>query len=61
MINAKREIRTMNGISKRLSRRWPGPLNNFRFGVTVKAALFDGRQTSTRVAVAKINQKQADT
>ena len=31
----------------------PGPLNNFRFGVTVKAPLFDGRQTSTRVAVAK--------
>lgn len=39
----------------------PGPLNNFRFGVTVKAPLFDGRQTSTRVAVAKLNQKQADT
>lgn len=39
----------------------PGPLNNFRSGVTVKAPLFDGRQTSTRVAVAKLNQKQADT
>lgn len=38
----------------------PGPLNNFRSGVTVKAPLFDGRQTSTRVAVAKLNQKQAD-
>lgn len=38
----------------------PDPLNNFRFGVTVKAPLFDGRQTSTRVAVAKLNQKQAD-
>jgi outer membrane protein TolC len=39
----------------------PDPLNNFRFGVTIKAPLFDGRQTSTRVAVAKLNQKQADT
>ena len=39
----------------------PGPLNNFRFGVTVKAPLFDGRQTSTRVAVAKLSQKDADT
>jgi outer membrane protein TolC len=38
----------------------PGPLNNFRLGVTVKAPLFDGRQNSTRVAVAKLNQKQAD-
>ncbi len=38
----------------------PDPLNNFRFGVTIKAPLFDGRQTSTRVAVAKLNQKQAD-
>ncbi len=28
--------------------------------MTVKAPLFDGRQTSTRVAVAKLNQKQAD-
>jgi outer membrane protein TolC len=39
----------------------PDPLNNFRFGVTIKAPLFDGRQTSTRVAVARLNQKQADT
>jgi len=39
----------------------PDPLNNFRFSVTIKAPLFDGRQTSTRVAVAKLNQKQADT
>lgn len=39
----------------------PDPLNNFRFGVTIKAPLFDGRQTSTRVALAKLNQKQADT
>jgi outer membrane protein TolC len=39
----------------------PDPLNNFRFGVTIKAPLFDGQQTSTRVAVARINQKQADT
>src|SRR6266542_2921323 len=38
----------------------PDPLNNFRFGVTIKAPLFDGRQTSTRVAVARFNQKQAD-
>ena len=38
----------------------PDPLNNFRFGVTIKATLFDGRQTSTRVAVARFNQKQAD-
>ncbi len=39
----------------------PDPLNNFRFGVTIKAPLFDQRQTSTRVAVARLNQKQADT
>ncbi len=39
----------------------PDPLNNFRFGVTIKLPLFDGRQTSTRVAVTKLNQKQADT
>jgi outer membrane protein len=39
----------------------PDPLNNFRFGVTIKAPLFDQRQTATRVAVAKLNQKQADT
>jgi outer membrane protein TolC len=39
----------------------PDPLNNFRFGVTIKAPLFDGRQTSTRIAVARLNQKQADT
>jgi outer membrane protein TolC len=38
----------------------PDPLTNFRFGVTIKLPLFDGRQTSTRVAVAKLNQKQAD-
>jgi hypothetical protein len=31
----------------------PDPLNNFRFGVTIKAPLFDQRQTSTRVVVAK--------
>jgi outer membrane protein TolC len=39
----------------------PDPLNNFRFGVTIKAPLFDQRQTSTRVAVARLDQKQADT
>jgi outer membrane protein TolC len=39
----------------------PDPFNNFRFGVTIKAPLFDQRQTATRVAVAKLNQKQADT
>jgi outer membrane protein TolC len=38
----------------------PDPLNNFRFGVTIKAPLYDGRQTSTRIAVARLNQKQAD-
>jgi outer membrane protein TolC len=38
----------------------PDPLNNFRFGVTIKAPLFDGRQTATRVVVARLNQKQAD-
>jgi outer membrane protein TolC len=38
----------------------PDPLNNFRFGVTIKGPLFDGRQTSTRIAVARLNQKQAD-
>ncbi|MCG3159124.1 MAG: hypothetical protein JMDDDDMK_00100 [Acidobacteria bacterium] len=43
-----------------LSLNNPGPLNNFRFGVTIKAPLFDGRQTAMRVAVAKLNQKQAD-
>jgi outer membrane protein TolC len=39
----------------------PDPLNNFRFGVTIKAPLFDQGQTSIRVAVARLNQKQADT
>ncbi|MCI0390980.1 MAG: TolC family protein [Acidobacteria bacterium] len=39
----------------------PDPLNNFRFGVTIKLPLLDQRQTSTRVAVAKLNQRQADT
>jgi outer membrane protein TolC len=38
----------------------PDPLNNFRFGVTIKLPLFDQRQTSTRVAVARLSQKQAD-
>ena len=38
----------------------PDPLNNFRFGVTIKLPLYDGRQTSTRIAVARLDQKQAD-
>ncbi len=38
----------------------PDPLNNFRFSLSIKLPLLDGRQTSTRVAVAKLNQKQAD-
>ncbi|HMX26624.1 MAG TPA: TolC family protein, partial [Blastocatellia bacterium] len=38
----------------------PDPLTNFRFGVTVKAPLFDGRQTATRVERAQLGQKQAD-
>ncbi len=38
----------------------PDPLTNFRFGVMVKAPLFDGRQTATRVERAQLGQKQAD-
>jgi outer membrane protein TolC len=38
----------------------PDPLNNLRFGVTIKLSLYDGRQTSTRIAVARLDQKQAD-
>lgn len=38
----------------------PDPLTNFRFGVTIKAPLFDQRQTATHVARAQLGQKQAD-
>lgn len=38
----------------------PDPLTNFRFGVTVKAPLFDQRQTTTRVTRAQLGRKQAD-
>jgi outer membrane protein TolC len=38
----------------------PDPLTNFRFGVTVKAPLFDQRQTATRITRAQLGQKQAD-
>lgn len=38
----------------------PDPLTNFRFGVTIKAPLFDQRQTATRVTRAQLGQKQAD-
>jgi outer membrane protein TolC len=38
----------------------PDPLTNFRFSVTVKAPLFDQRQTATRVQRAQLGQKQAD-
>lgn len=38
----------------------PDPLTNFRFSVTVKAPLFDQRQTATRVQRAQLGQKQAN-
>jgi outer membrane protein TolC len=38
----------------------PDPLTNFRFGVTIKAPLFDQRQAATRVTQAQLGQKQAD-
>lgn len=38
----------------------PDPLTNFRFGVTVKAPLFDQWQTRTRVKRAQLGQQQAD-
>ena len=38
----------------------PDPLTNFRFGVTVKAPLFDQSQTATRIKRAQLGQKQAD-
>jgi outer membrane protein TolC len=38
----------------------PDPLTNFRFGVTVKAPLFDQRQSATRITRAQLGLKQAD-
>ncbi|MGE0885376.1 MAG: TolC family protein [Blastocatellales bacterium] len=38
----------------------PDPLTNFRFGVTIKAPVFDQWQTRTRVKRAQIGQQQAD-
>jgi outer membrane protein TolC len=38
----------------------PDPLNNFRFSLTVKAPLFDQRQTATRVNQAQLGREQAD-
>ncbi len=38
----------------------PDPLTNFRFGVTVKASVFDQHQSATGVARARFSQKQAD-
>lgn len=37
----------------------PDPLTNFRFGVTVKAPLFDQWQTATRIKRAELGQQQA--
>jgi outer membrane protein TolC len=38
----------------------PDPLTNFRFGVTVKAPVFDQFQSATRIAQARLGQRQAD-
>jgi len=38
----------------------PDPLTNFRFGVTVKAPLFDQWQSATRIKRAQLGQQQAD-
>jgi outer membrane protein TolC len=38
----------------------PDPLSNFRSAVTVRFSLFDQRQTETRIAEAKVRQRQAD-
>ncbi len=38
----------------------PDPLTNFRFGLTVKAPVFDQWQTRTRVKRAQLGQQQAD-
>ncbi len=38
----------------------PDPLTNFRFGVTIKAPLFDQRQSATRVTQAQYRSQQAD-
>jgi outer membrane protein TolC len=38
----------------------PDPLNNFRFSLTIKAPLYDQRQTATRVNQAQFGRQQAD-
>ncbi|MBS1788395.1 MAG: TolC family protein [Acidobacteria bacterium] len=38
----------------------PDPLTNFRFGVAIKAPLFDQWQSATRMKRAKLGQEQAD-
>lgn len=38
----------------------PDPLTNFRFGVTVKAPLFDQWQSATRIKRAQLGRQQAD-
>ena len=38
----------------------PDPLNNFRTAVNLKWALFDGLQSDTRIAQARLGQEQAD-
>ncbi len=38
----------------------PDPLTNFRFGVTVKAPLFDQWQAATRIKRARLARQQAD-
>ncbi len=38
----------------------PAPLTAFRFGVTVRAPLFDQRRTATRVMQAGLRQRQAE-
>lgn len=37
----------------------PDPLTNFRFGITVKAPLFDQWQSATRIKRAQLGQQQA--
>jgi outer membrane protein TolC len=38
----------------------PEPLNHFRFSLTIKAPLFDQRQTATRVNQAQFGRRQAE-
>ncbi|MGE0104865.1 MAG: TolC family protein [Blastocatellales bacterium] len=38
----------------------PDPLNNFRFGVSIKTPIFDQRRTQTRVNQAKFMERQAE-